>query len=43
MTQEYDYEGLRKKVYIPEMISNASIRTEAPFCYRNLDGLSGAD
>jgi RNA-splicing ligase RtcB len=35
--EKYDYEALRKRVYIPEMISNASIKTEAPFCYRDLD------
>lgn len=34
---EYNYKALRKRVYIPEMISDASIKTEAPFCYRNLD------
>lgn len=34
---DYDYEGLRKRIYIPEMIQDASIKTEAPFCYRDLD------
>ncbi len=33
----FDYEDLRRKIYIPEMISDASIKTEAPFCYRNID------
>lgn len=33
----YDYDDLRKRVYIPEMIKNQSIKTEAPFCYRKLD------
>ena len=34
---DYDYDGLRRKIYIPEIIRNASIKTEAPFCYKNLD------
>ncbi len=34
---DFDYERLRQKIYIPEIIRNASIKTEAPFCYRNLD------
>lgn len=33
----FDYAGLREKIYIPEMIKDASIKTEAPFCYRDLD------
>ena len=33
----YDYAALRQRIYIPEMISDASIKTEAPFCYRELD------
>jgi len=33
----FDYDKLRERIYIPEMIKNASIKTEAPFCYRNLD------
>lgn len=33
----YDYEALRKRICIPNHISNASIKTEAPFCYRDLD------
>lgn len=35
--ENYNYELLREKIYIPPMISNASIKTEAPFCYRDLD------
>lgn len=35
--ESYDYEGLRKRIYIPARISNDSIKTEAPFCYRGLD------
>ncbi|MDF2879715.1 MAG: ligase RtcB family protein [Clostridiaceae bacterium] len=33
----FDYEELRNRIYIPNSISNDSIKTEAPFCYRNLD------
>ena len=33
----FDYDALREKIYIPEMISNESIKTDAPFCYRDLD------
>jgi len=36
-SDKYDYEGLRERIYIPEMIKNTSIKTEAPFCYRDLD------
>lgn len=33
----YDYDELRKRIYIPKEISNLSIKTEAPFCYRNIN------
>ncbi len=33
----FDYDALRQSIYIPEMISNDSIKTDAPFCYRDLD------
>lgn len=36
-TQEFDFDAMRRRVYIPSMIGNASLRTEAPICYRNLD------
>jgi RNA-splicing ligase RtcB len=36
-TIDYDYESLRQRVYIPDMIRNASIRTEVPLCYRQLN------
>lgn len=39
--EQYDYKALRKRVYIPENISDASIRTEAPFCYRDIDKCLG--
>ncbi|HOR00308.1 MAG TPA: RtcB family protein [Anaerolineae bacterium] len=37
----FDYAALRRQVYIPATISDASIRTEAPFCYRDLDACLG--
>jgi len=37
MADDYDYSSLRQRIYIPGKISNSSIRTEAPFCYRDLD------
>lgn len=36
-SENYDYQFLRERVYIPEMIQDASIKTEAPFCYRDLE------
>ncbi len=35
--ETFDFDALRQKIYIPEMIQNVSIKTEMPFCYRNLD------
>lgn len=35
--EQYDYEALRRRIYIPNSISNASIKTETPFCYRSID------
>ena len=37
LADSYDYDKLRKRIYIPDMIKNASIKTEVPFCYRDLD------
>ena len=37
----FDYEALREKIYIPEMIANDNIKTDAPFCYRDLDSCLG--
>lgn len=34
---KYDFQAMRDTVYIPPQIANASLRTEAPFCYRSLD------
>lgn len=33
----FDYDALRERIYIPTMVSNESIKTDAPFCYRDLD------
>ena len=33
----FNYEALREEIYIPEMIANENIKTDAPFCYRDLD------
>jgi RNA-splicing ligase RtcB len=35
--ETYDYGSLRKRVMIPERVDNASLRTEGPFAYRDLD------
>lgn len=37
LSSSYDYEQLRNEIYIPAEISNNSIKTDAPFCYRDLD------
>ena len=36
-TELFDFDSMRETVYIPEQITNASFRTEAPNCYRRLD------
>ena len=36
-SSSYDYDTLRNKIYIPEVIKNESIKTDAPYCYRDLD------
>lgn len=36
-TMDFDFNAMRKTVYIPEQITDASLRTEAPICYRRLD------
>ncbi len=36
-TEQFDFDALRRTVYIPEQITSASLRTEAPICYRRLD------
>ena len=37
----FDYDALREKIYIPDMIANDNIKTDAPFCYRDLDSCLG--
>ena len=37
LSKDYDYQALRSEIYIPEIIKNESIKTDAPFCYRDLD------
>ena len=37
LSKDYDYRALRREIYIPEIIKNESIKTDAPFCYRELD------
>lgn len=35
---DFDFDELRNNVYIPDMITNASLKSDAPYCYRDLDG-----
>ncbi len=37
LAEAYDYHALRKQVMIPTGIDDASLRTEGPFAYRDLD------
>jgi hypothetical protein len=37
LADQYDFESLRKRVLIPHGIENASLRTDGPFAYRDLD------
>lgn len=37
LSGSYDYSELRRMIYIPDEIQNNSIKTDAPFCYRDLD------
>lgn len=37
ISKDYDYNSLRENIYIPKEIGNESIKTDAPFCYRDLD------
>lgn len=34
---KYDFEALRRRIHIPDAISNSSILTENPSCYKDLD------
>ena len=33
----YDFDALRERVLIPDIVSNASLRTDGPFAYRDLE------
>lgn len=37
LADSFDFEGLREKVLIPSGVDNASLRTDGPFAYRDLD------
>ncbi len=37
LAEIYDFSNLRKRVLLPSMIKDASLRTEGPFAYRDLD------
>jgi RNA-splicing ligase RtcB len=37
LAETYDFGALRKRVLIPATVQDASLRTEGPFAYRNLD------
>ena len=37
LADTYDFSRLRKKVLIPSGVQDASLRTEGPFAYRDLD------
>ena len=37
LSNTYDFGALRWAVYIPSYIGDDSLRTEAPYCYRDLD------
>jgi RNA-splicing ligase RtcB len=37
LADSFDFETLRKNVLIPSGIDNASLRTDGPFAYRDLD------
>ncbi len=37
LAAEYDFAALRERVLIPSQVKDASLRTDGPFAYRNLD------
>ena len=37
LSNDYNYAELRERIYIPDKIGNESIKTDAPYCYRDLD------
>jgi hypothetical protein len=34
---EYDFDALRRKILMPSWVADASLRTEGPYAYRDLD------
>jgi hypothetical protein len=37
LADAYDFAGLRKSILIPSGVEDASLRTDGPFAYRDLD------
>jgi len=37
LAAKYDFADMRKKVLIPDMVQDASLKTDGPFAYRDLD------
>jgi len=37
LAETYDFKGMRDQILIPERVQDASLRTDGPFAYRNLD------
>lgn len=37
LADRFDFENLRQKVLIPTGVENASLRTDGPYAYRDLD------
>ncbi len=37
LSMDFDFSSIRRQIYIPDGIANESIKTDAPFCYRDLD------
>jgi hypothetical protein len=41
LAEAYDFAALRKRVLIPARVQDASLRTDGPFAYRDLDACLG--
>jgi hypothetical protein len=41
VAETYDFETLRKTIILPSFLSDASLTTEGPFAYRDLDTCMG--
>lgn len=37
LAESYDFAGMRKKIMVPARVQDASLRTDGPFAYRDLD------